>query len=205
MLKAFLFDLDGTLWDSKEAIVEALQQAVAIEKGKKVSKENLVRLVEQGSPFEVLRLYRIYRDSTFWREYRKRYNLVTPYSNDSCSIFQEVLRRNRKLGIATSLKRTIAFELLSKFNLLTFFPVVITPSETRARKPSPRPILIAINRLNVHKREAIYIGDQDIDMIAARNAGCYSGLAEWGNRGKISIRPDYKFKELSDIIALCGV
>jgi pyrophosphatase PpaX len=204
MLKAFLFDLDGTIWDSKAASIEALEEVIAAEKGKRLHKKALEDLITLDTPLEVLRLYGIYRDDFFWKEYRKRYNLVVLFFSDTQSILQEVVDQNRKLGIVTSLKKTVAMDLLTKFNLLSLFSVIITPSETYARKPSPKPILLAINKLRLSEPpEAIYIGDKEIDIIAAKRAGCFSGLAEWGGERKVSVAPNYRLKELKDIVGLC--
>lgn len=114
-----------------------------------------------------------------------------------------MISHKRKLGIVTSLKKNIAQDLLAKFDLSMFFSAMITPSDTTARKPSPKPISLAIERLELTAHEVIYIGDKEIDILAAKNAGCKSGLAKWGNKVKIATVPDYRFKRLHDIIALC--
>jgi HAD superfamily hydrolase (TIGR01549 family) len=203
MFKAFLFDLDGTVWNSKIATIEALAEVIAVEKGKRINKKVLQDLITLDTHREVLRLYGIYHDEIFWKEYRKRYDLVVLFFSDTRSILQEIVNRNRKLGVVTSLKKIIAMDLLTKFNLLSQFSVIITPSDTSARKPSSKPILMAINKLGLTETEAIYIGDKESDIIAAKNAGCYSGLAEWGNSAKLSISPDYRLKRLHDLINLC--
>jgi HAD superfamily hydrolase (TIGR01549 family) len=203
MLEAFLFDLDGTIWNSKAAAIEAIRETILAEKGKRINKEILGELITQNTPFEVLRLYDVHNDSLFWREYKKRYSLIVLFFDDTSYIFQTMISKKRKMGIVTSLKKNIAQDLLSKFNLSMFFSVMITPSDTTARKPSPKPILLALERLGLTAPEVVYIGDKEIDMLAATNAGCKSGLAEWGNGAKISVTPDYRLKKLRDVVALC--
>jgi len=203
MLKAFLFDLDGTIWNSKTAAIEAIRQTILAEKQKRIRRETLEELIAQSTPLEVLRLYGVRNDSLFWREYKKRYNLIVLFFDDTNHIFQKMLNHKRELGVVTSLKKNIAQDLLAKFNLSVFFSVVITPSDTTARKPSPKPISLAIERLGLTAPEVIYIGDKEIDILAARNAGCKSGLAKWGNGVEISVVPDYRFRKLQDVLALC--
>jgi len=203
MLKAFLFDLDGTIWNSKAATIEAIRETILAEKGKRINREILGELITRDTPLEVLRLHGVHNDSLFWREYKKRYNLIVLFFDDTRYIFQRMTSQKRKLGIVTSLKKNISQDLLSKFNLSMFFSVMITPSDTTARKPSPKPILLALERLGLTAPEVIYIGDKEIDMLAAINAGCKSGLAEWGNGVEISVTPDYRLKKLHDVVALC--
>lgn len=206
MLKAFLFDLDGTLWDSKAAILESLKETITLSKGKSIGeKETAKRLGALDSPFEVLKSYGINRNYLFWKEYKKRYDLVVLFFDNTQAVLQDLANQGKKLGIVTSLKKTIALDLLNKFNLLSRFSVMITPSETSARKPSPKPILKAMCNLNLSKSEVIYIGDKDTDIVAAKRAGCYSGLANWGNGRKVSETPDYTFQEFKDLISLCDV
>jgi HAD superfamily hydrolase (TIGR01549 family) len=203
MLKAFLFDLDGTIWNSKAAAIEAIRQTILAEKGKRINRETLEELITRDTPLEVLRLYGVHNNSLFWREYKKRYDLIALFFDDTSHIFQRMIDKKRKLGIVTSLKKNIAQDLVSKFSLSMFFSVMITPSDTRARKPSPKPILLALERLGLTAPEVVYIGDKEIDILAATNAGCKSGLAEWGNGAEISATPDYRLKKLHDVVALC--
>lgn len=203
MLKGFLFDLDGTIWDSKTAAIEAIRQTLLTEKGKRIKREILEELIKQGTPLDVLRLHGVYNYGLFWREYKKRYDLIVLFFDDTRYIFQRMINHKRKLGVVTSLKKNIAQDLLAKFNLSMFFSVMITPSDTTARKPSAKPISLAIERLGLTAPEVIYIGDKEIDILAARNAGCKSGLAKWGNGVKIATVPDYRFKRLHDVIVLC--
>jgi len=203
MLKAFLFDLDGTIWDSQKATVHALKEVIGNEKSIKPKEKTLTKLVTTKTPLQILNSYGINNHNVFWREYRKNYDLVTTFFADTYSVLKKMLDCRKKLGIVTSLKKTIAMELLDRLELSSLFSVIITPSDTSARKPNPRPVLIAIRRLKVSETETIYVGDQEIDIVAAEKAGCYSGLAEWGKCSDISAIPDFRFGKIGDILALC--
>ena len=113
-----------------------------------------------------------------------------------------LLRRERRIGFVTSLKKEFALSLLGKFDLLKYSSVLITPSECRTSKPSPAPINMAIDTLSIENTEAIYIGDQTSDIIAAERAGCKSGLAKWGKRNAVYGSPDYVFERISDVLPL---
>lgn len=201
MLSTFLFDLDGTIWDSKPLVIRSLKKVISDKKGINLSKQNLLNLINKGSPIQVLNDYGINHD-IFWKEYTKHYDLVKLFFDDTSKILQESLDCGKKLGVVTSLKVNIALSMLENFGLTGFFSTIVTPSDTSARKPSPKPVLIAVHRLKSERDKTIYIGDQEIDLLAAKSAGCYSGLAGWSNNTEIKTEPDFRLSKLRDILHL---
>ena len=201
MLKGFLFDLDGTIWDSERTIVETIFQTVA-EAGVKISENEARKQFKNSvSPIAVLRYYGVSTE-LFWRNYKKNYANIQLFFSDTHEILSTLTERERKIGFITSLKKEFALSLLRKFDLLEYYLVLITPSECRAPKPSPAPLNMAFDRLSIQNIQAIYVGDQNSDIIAANRAGCKSGLARWGVRNAINEPSDYVFQKLNDILPL---
>jgi HAD superfamily hydrolase (TIGR01549 family) len=204
MIKGFLFDLDGTIWDSKDAFAEALTRTIESQKGKRVDRKTLLNLFSSSTPLEILRLYRIDRTDFFWKQYKESYSLIKLFFRNTLFILQQAKRCKKKMGIVTSLKKEIAMDILARFDLTSIFSVIVTPSDTSARKPSPKPLMKAIDQLGLSENEVLYIGDQEIDMVAARRAGCHSALAKWGNIERVNTEPEYQLGELADILVFCG-
>ena len=199
-IRALIFDLDGTIWDSRNAMILTLN-SVLKEKGIKIDEMKVKKMIHSlESPYTILRSLGISETTTFWRRYRKNYGKINLFSPSTTDVFSKIVNSDRKIGIATTLKGKIASELLEHFNLNPMVSVVISPSDTRARKPSPIPILKAIDYMKVDKEEAIYIGDNDVDILAAKAAGCYSGLAAWNRSISISQKPDYIFTSFDDLL-----
>jgi pyrophosphatase PpaX len=97
----------------------------------------------------------------------------------------EVLPRlraeGRRLGIVTAKRRAtvdLAFARLPE--LEASFEVVITSDDTERHKPSPDPILAAVDRLGVAPAEAAYVGDSPFDVRAAKAAGVFAVAVAWG-------------------------
>ena len=201
MLKGFLFDLDGTIWDSERAIVETIFQTAA-EAGVKISENEARKQFKNSvSPIAVLRHYGVSTES-FWKKYKKNYANIQLFFSDTSEVLSTLMEREKRIGFITSLKKEFALSLLRKFALLKYSMVLITPSECRTSKPSPAPLSMAFNRLSIKNTQAIYIGDQNSDIIAANRAGCKSGLARWGVRNAINEPSDYVFQKLNDILPL---
>lgn len=55
-------------------------------------------------------------------------------------------------------------------------------SATVRRKPNPDAVLAALKELNSTPDEAIYVGDSEVDMLTANNAGLRCALVTWGFR-----------------------
>jgi len=203
MLKGFLFDLDGTIWDSEKTIVRSIFQA-ASEANVKISEDEILKLFKNSvSPIVVLRDYGISTE-LFWKNYRKNYAAIQLFFNNTSEILNTLLKRERSIGFITSLKKEFTLALLDKFDLLKYSMILITPSECRTPKPSPAPINMALSRLSIDNTQSIYIGDQNSDIVAAKRAGCKSGLAKWGIRNPVDEVPDYFFETLSDVLPLIG-
>jgi len=204
IIKAFLFDLDGTIWNSEDVMINVLQEVILKEKGEFVKKSVLAKDLRMNySPLKVLKNYGVQNYNTYWKIYRNNFEDITLFYDNTHKIFESLLELNKLIGYITSLKKDFSIKLIKKFKLDPYPSVIITPSECKITKPSPKPIILALKKLNVSSEEAIYIGDQDIDIIAAKRANCISGLALWGGRHeRLRVVPDFEFKSLEDILKL---
>jgi DNA protecting protein DprA len=197
-VKCLIFDLDGTLWDSSYAILVSIISLLK-EKGVKTNEQNIDKIIKSSSFLEILRKFEI-KPEHFWRTYKKNYDKIKLFSPLTKEILSKLVGSQRKIGIVTTLKKQVALELLCHFNLKDIFSVIISSSETRARKPSPIPILKAIDLLNIPKNQVIYIGNTDADIQAAKSASCFFGLAAWNKSTFITQTPDYIFYSFEDLL-----
>ena len=84
-------------------------------------------------------------------------------------------------AIIQSLPGDIAVPLLEGIGVAPLFGAVVHAGVCRARKPSPKPLLVAYERLGVEPAaEDMYVGDRPDDSGAASAAGIRFGWASWG-------------------------
>ncbi|RLG83923.1 MAG: HAD family hydrolase [Thermoprotei archaeon] len=177
-LRLILFDLDGTLVDSEDAIVESFRKAseltgVKIDLNKlrsllgrplmDVVKGSLVKDVDEKKLMEYIRIRRRIMNE-IWRDRVKLFPDVIP-------TLRELKNRGYILGVASSSTISRVKEFLEHFGILHYFDVISGVIEGKIfGKPRPDTILYAVKKINVEPSKVLYIGDMEVDCIAAINA-----------------------------------
>jgi phosphoglycolate phosphatase len=169
-----LFDLDGTVIDSTEAILESFHNSFRHYNVQAPSDEKIKALI--GHPLDVMysslgiddALVRDYVD-TYKQHYRKISCLKTillPYAVEAIELASSFAR----LGIVTTKTAKYSQELMEHFNLMSHFEVLIGRENVENPKPHKEPVEKALAAMNVSKKSAWLIGDTNMDIGSANNA-----------------------------------
>ncbi len=177
MQKTILFDLDGTLIDSTEAILESFKKSFK-HFGKEVPKEQEI-LVQIGHPlFDMFVNLGVPKEQagnfvTAYKEnYRKIHTKKTVLLPKAKEAVELARKSGAKLGVVTTKTGKYSIELLEHFGIFSHFGCLIGSEDVQKHKPHPEPIFKALNLLNVSKSNKVYmVGDTCMDMLAAENAG----------------------------------
>ena len=178
-LKGIIFDLDGTLIDSKVAHVKAWIEACKLIGLGKLKDEDVVKhfgktsiaiaealLKEHGVDVKLAPRLADLKDKLFFEKY---YKLVKPYE-----FLNELLRflkeRQVRICIVSSNPREAIFKILRFLSIVDYVDCVVGQDEVKEGKPSPEPILLALKRLKLEPKEVIVVGDSIYDVIAAKRA-----------------------------------
>ena len=168
--RAFLFDLDGTLWRGHEWYASVLNGVLGVDEATTMERlaagENLFRLASEAG------LSR----SQLITACQSRANSLMMYEGVLPSL-QRLLEVGYKLGIVTSLSERIAGPALANLGLERFFEV----RKFAARKPSPHPLLEALTALGEESdTRHCYVGDTSNDALCAARAGITFAWASYG-------------------------
>ena len=203
--KHIIFDIDGTLIDTRDYYMKELQRLIKEYQGRDVSLEDLRSafgipgqdgLREVGFKEEDLE-----RMEEIWSGYVEKSETPIKIFEGVAEILEE-LSKTRKLGVVTS-KNFQEYEDFKKFGLNGFFKQAVIKDDTERHKPFPDPILKYLERAKADKTEALYIGDTLFDMECAQAAGVDCALALWGSAYKPSeVAADYYFKTPSEILEI---
>ncbi|MGW9019201.1 HAD family hydrolase [Priestia megaterium] len=204
MYSCIIFDVDGTILDTEQAILKSLQKIIKEEQQKHYLLDELKFAL--GIPGkETLRRLQI-KDVD--RVHPKWCQAVLEFSNE-VSIFEglkEVIhclhQNNIKIGILTSKTKQELVDEFEPFGLSSFFSHTTCADDTEKHKPHPEPLLTCLENLEVTSKGAIYIGDSIYDMQCAKQAEVSFGLALWGSKTTEGFEADYILKEPQDILKL---
>ncbi len=167
IVAAIVFDLDGVIVDSNQAIFATYQQTARIIGERVPSNEEVRRLLGQPSSINLKVLFGENPKA------RQIYDQVNPKTHANLPFLphiRDVLKQMKvSKAIVTSKRLDHALEVLR--DLREFFSVIITPEQTIRQKPDPEPLLLACRELKVDVQEIVYVGDTVRDYETARNAG----------------------------------
>lgn len=171
-----LFDLDGTLIDSTEAILESFYHSVAFHG--EVTEVNDEMITSQiGHPLEVMFAGVGVREisvakhvSTYKLHYREISRAKTFMLPNAIEAIEEASKFAR-LGIVTTKTGHYSRELMEHFGVMNYFEVLIGFENVINPKPHPEPILTALEQMKSDKANVWMIGDTRLDLEASHRAG----------------------------------
>lgn len=174
MKPVILFDLDGTLIDSTEAILEGFHHTFDLYKRKHPSDDEIKALI--GYPLDAMydklgvskEHIAAYVD-TYKVHYRKiscQKTLLLPFAKETIALASSFAR----IGIVTTKTAKYSIELLEYFGVMDRFEVLIGREDVTHPKPNAEPVFKALEQMDVPKGDIWLIGDTNLDINCAKNA-----------------------------------
>ncbi|SAK90953.1 phosphoglycolate phosphatase [Caballeronia glebae] len=197
-IRAAIIDLDGTMVDTADDFVAALNAMLArIAIEQPVTRDEVTEYVGKGSENLIrsvlaVRLPPLQAVAQFddaLAIYQSEYAKVNGKHSTLFPEVKEGLEAMRESGVAlacvTNKPHRFAVELLAHFGIADFFRVILGGDSLPAKKPDPLPMLTACERLDVLPRETVAVGDSENDALAGRAAGLATLTVPYGyNHGK---------------------
>lgn len=168
-----IWDFDGTLFDSYPIMNQAMIQALEI-LGYHQDPEEVRRLMKQ-SVSTALSFYQENLglskelETTFRSREKALSDDLPPYPG-----MQEICRRIVQAGGMNLLythRDMVAVDMLRRHGFWEFFDGGVTSEDGYPAKPAPDALLDLMKKHSFSPKEAVMIGDRDIDLLAGRNAG----------------------------------
>lgn len=189
MRKTLIFDLDGTLLNTLDDLRDSTNFALKVFGYAEKTTEEIQSFVGNGLRMLIVRA--LPADSpdidAVLTEMKRHYvrncaKLTKPYDG-----IPELLQKLKADGFFLAIvsnKATPMVELLRKKYFDGLISVAVGESEALARKPAPDMVKKALQQLGREAEDAVYIGDSEVDIVTAKNAGipCLSVL--WGFRSR---------------------
>lgn len=180
MEKIILFDLDGTLIDSTDAIVSTFHHSFEkMNYDFKGTDEDIKALI--GYPLDIMYLELGISQEIVWdyvEAYKERYKKISKQQTELLEFAKEAIELANtfaRLSIVTTKTGIYSEQLLEHMELMQYFEHVTGREHVEHPKPHPEPIHKTLDKMNIEATSDIWmIGDTELDLIAANGAGINS-------------------------------
>lgn len=186
-----IFDLDGTLLDSIDDLADSINNALGQYGFPKHTTKEIKSYVGDGVDMLVRRALSQNADQV---DYNAVHNaFVSIYSENMFNKTQpylgipeligELCQRGIKMAVVSNKFQGAVTTLIEDYfgDCIT---VSVGADENTPIKPDPSGVLKAMEQLGSVREQTIYMGDSDVDILTARNAGVFSVACTWGLRDR---------------------
>ncbi len=190
-MNTVIFDLDGTLLDTLEDLADAVNYAMrqfqleekTISQVRSFVGNGIRKLIERCVPEgdsredfeEILQCFREYY-AVHCQDKTRPYDGIM-------DVLETLKEKGYQMAIVSN-KHHSAVEDLKNIFFAEYISVAIGQSDNLRPKPAPDTVDLALEQLGCHRKDAIYVGDSDVDKATADNSGMDCIAVTWGFRDR---------------------
>jgi phosphoglycolate phosphatase len=208
--RAVLFDLDGTLVDSYNALTEAVNHARRTHELPELTAVNIRGMVGEG--IECL-LQRAFEGADVSRSivqaFESRYDEICCAESRVLAGVDGTLRELHALGVSmavcTNKPTVFSKKILDFLGLSHYFRAIVGPDVAGARKPEAQHLAVTLASTECTPEETLFVGDMPIDIRAARNSGIDVAVVATGSSSREQLAassPDHFLERFSDLLKI---
>ncbi len=195
MINTVIFDLDGTLLDTLDDLAASVNHALRTHGMPERPTQDIRRFLGNGIRNLMLQSTGGELSEEAFNEvfqtFRAHYvdhclDATRPYPG-IMPLLDALKAKGVRMAIVSNKLQPAVTELNERF-FAGRIEQAVGESATVRRKPNPDAVLAALHNLGSHKDEAIYVGDSEVDLATANNAGLRCALVTWGFRDEDFLR-----------------
>ena len=208
MIRCILFDLDGTLVDSYDAIAESLNAARSAFGESSYTRQEVIKMVGHGLENLMEKSLGADRVAEGVRVFRDRYRDISLSRTRLLAGVESTLKtlrdRGYALAVITNKPASFSRRILDHLGVGHYFPVLYGPDLAPA-KPDPEMVSRSLSDLGFSAGEAVLVGDMRVDLETARNAGILFYAVATGSDSREDLAaagPDRLLDRFEDLLSL---
>ncbi|TFE24761.1 pyrophosphatase PpaX [Cohnella luojiensis] len=211
-IKAVLFDLDGTIIDTNELIIQSFFHALKGVVPEGFGREHIIpsmgqplttQLQEFSGQEDVAHLTQAYREYN-----HLRHDEMVALFPGVAEAVKQLHAAGIQLGIVTTKMRATTLRALELLGLRDYMETIVTLDDVEHAKPHPEPVEKAMQALGSVPSETLMVGDSSVDMKSAIAAGAIPVGVAWslkGERNLFEAGAVHMLHEMHELLALCGI
>lgn len=214
MFRCYIFDLDGTLINSLEDLADASNWVLA-ESGLPTHPTEAYRYFVGNGAYKLAErmLPESMRDEQTVAEYKARFDQrynghyldkTKPYPGVS-ELLTHLKAKGVQLAVLSNKPNQFVQKICTEVFGEGFFDAVCGQRDGVSKKPAPDGVFEILKELGQKPEETLFIGDSNVDIQTAKNAGLHSAGVTWGFRGREELEEagaDYLVDEASQLESL---
>jgi pyrophosphatase PpaX len=203
-----LFDLDGTLIDTNELIIQSFLHTLQHYYPDQYKREDvlpfmgptLVETFGSMNPDNIEEMIKTYRSFNI-----SNHDLLVKEFEGVKETVIALKEKGYKIGIVTSKMSDVVMKGLKLTALDPYFEIIVALDHVEKAKPDPGPILMALEKLDSTPEETIMVGDNHHDIVGGQNAGVRTAAVAWSIKGRhylATFNPDYMLENMTDLLSI---
>jgi phosphoglycolate phosphatase len=217
MKKLILYDLDGTLVDTRRDIINGVRYALETLKGPELTDDEIKDCVGTGLHALIKQVFRLPagrqapedekladRGSKLYREHYREHMLdhtrLYPGALECLEYFKD-----RKQAVITNKPNPFSSQILEALGVAHYFIAILAGDNGLPFKPDPAAIHHLMEETNATEEEVLFVGDSPIDIQAARNARVEVVTLSHGFASEATLReakPDHIVHDFAGLLRL---
>jgi 2-phosphoglycolate phosphatase len=190
-LRAVLFDFDGTLADSYDAITASVNHVRAGHGLAPLAESEVRRHVGRGLPYLLEHAVPGVDQPADQERYRAHHPSVmltgTRLLPGAAAVLEALHRSGRRIGVCSNKPRAFTKELLEFLEIRQYVDAEFGPEDVARPKPAPDMLRAALAWLRVPAEEALYVGDMVVDIETAVAAGVRVWVVATGSDERVTL------------------
>jgi phosphoglycolate phosphatase len=185
-VRTLIFDLDGTLIDSKQDLIHSVNAMLRESGRRELAEETISGYIGHGAPQLVARALgdgcteeERQRALQFFLGYYETHKMDTTCAYPGVAETLEKLS-SVPMAVLTNKPVRISVRILDAMGLSKYFRAIYGGNSFQTKKPDPLGAMTILRELGAEPREALLVGDSEVDVQTARNAGTLAAAVNYG-------------------------
>jgi len=208
MIKAVVFDLDGTLIDSRADLAKAVNHALKSAGQPEQAESDIVPHIGNGMRVLLSECFGPVSDETLEAGIASFSGFYEEHCLDNTRLYDGVkealgeMSRSARLAVVTNKPVRFTEKILKGLGIRENLSSVVGGDSLSERKPHPAPVLKALDEMGASPMVSLMVGDGVQDVMAGQAAGLQTCVVRYGygfSSDLLDLRPDYAVNAFSDI------